>query len=298
MASQNGRFALLRLSSGFRRPRTIERLGRTDKLRTFGSCRAEFPLATSYATKSSMIPTLKRYHFFSTTSVDSSNKPQVVVQKLGDFPYGSREYRLVVQDSSPPKDSDDDSKSDSDVRVKTLASLRAHRNTLFGAQLMMAGSKKKRSLTEVCAPLLDIALEEAGVEGEQPQAMATLHGLCDWVVKCLEEDDNNESNGTGSKALRQIKTEYQDDLLAYHAIRAIATGIPREGHSVVGQGTFRDGERGWEALAKEFIELNLAEEVELYLSRGATVVEIEHLADTKPAYLSSAGGAMARLFFL
>ena len=80
-------------------------------------------------------------------------------------------------------------------------------------------------------------------------------------------------------------------------VTAIATGIPREGHRVVGQGTFRDGEAGWEALAEEFINKELAEEVELYRAREGTVVGIEHLADTNPQYLKSAGGAMARLFF-
>lgn len=171
---------------------------------------------------------------------------------------------------------------------------------------------KQRKLAEVCAPLLKAALEDASVEGEQPQAMATLHGLCDWVTKCLEQDDNSSNEGSdssstySSKALQEIKTEYDDNMLTYHAIRAMATGIPREGHSVVGQGTFRDGEKGWEALAQEFLEIPhpdggnkmLAEEVDLYRSNGGTVVAIEHLADTKPDYLRSAGGTMVRLFFL
>ena len=250
-------------------------------------------------------------HCFSTATGDdtsSKDKPHIVLQKLGDFPYGSREYRLVVQSLPSPTESNSDttttSSSDDPTTSKTLASLRAHRNILFGAQLqpsMMPGSKssskhQQRSLTEVCGPLLDAALEDAGVEGDQPQAMATLHGLCDWVAHCLEHNDDDDTTTPKSKALHQIKTE--DDLLTYHAIRAMATGIPREGHSVVGQGTYRDGEQGWDALAQEFIDLKLADEVELYKSRGATVVGIEHLADTKPAYLSSAGGAMVRLFFV
>ncbi|CAB9510891.1 expressed unknown protein [Seminavis robusta] len=223
---------------------------------------------------------------------DDTPKPQIVLQKLGDFPYGSREYKLVLQrqDSTHP-----------------VATLRAHRNMIFGAQLLgEIVAEKKKSLSEVCLPLLDVALEDASKEAEQPQAMATLHGLCDWVAaQCHDDDDNDDEavssssdNKNASEILHQLKIQSNDELLAYHAVRAIATGIPRPGHSVVGQGTFRDGQAAWEALANEFIDKKLADEVELYKTRGATVVAIEHLADTKPDYLKSAGGAMARLFFL
>jgi len=118
------------------------------------------------------------------------------------------------------------------------------------------------------------------------------------IEKWFVREGDYVSKGDTILFISEIKNEYQDDLLAYHAIKAMATGIPREGHSVVGQGTFRDGEQGWDALAREFIELKKAEEVELYVNHGATLVTIEHLADTKPDYLRSAGGAMARLFFL
>jgi len=193
--------------------------------------------------------------------------------------------------------SNSNSTTEHDPNKTAIASLRAHRNILFGAQLLTKSTDNK-SLSQLCAPLLDVAVADAGMEGEQPQAMATLHGLCDWVMECLDNDDDGNEHDNKSKALQKIKNEYQDDLLAYHAIKAMATGIPREGHSVVGQGTFRDGEQGWDALAREFIELKKAEEVELYVNHGATLVTIEHLDDTKPDYLRSAGGAMARLFFL
>ena len=71
-----------------------------------------------------------------------------------------------------------------------------------------------------------------------------------------------------------------------------------EGHSVVGVGTYRDGEEGWKKVATEFVERNLSEEANLYKERGARMVGIEHLADQNPAYLTSAGGAMVRLLFL
>ena len=291
----NGRLAAMRLcSSRMRqggssiRPPLGKQLGRAcyNNSAAIGFSLVSFGtfLPSPFLAANPVVTCTQHYCFSTTTAGD--NEPQMVLQKLGDFPYGSREYRLVVQHEGS---------SSSDPT--TVASLRAHRNMLFGAQQQQqqppggsSSKPSKQSLTTLCGPLLDAALEDAGVEGDQPQALATLHGLCDWVIQCL--DDTN----TNSQALEKIKQD--DDMLTYHAVRAMATGIPREGHSVVGQGTFRDGEKGWNALAQEFIDLQLAEEVELYRSRGATVVGIEPLADTQPAYLKSAGGAMVRLFFI
>jgi hypothetical protein len=132
-----------------------------------------------------------------------------------------------------------------------------------------------------------MALKEAGEHGEQPQAIASLVGLSEWIRDSLEKND--------CETLTKLQTE---DDLAFQAVKAIATGIPREGHSVVGIGTYRDGEEGWKVLAKEYISLQLAEEVNLYEQREARLTEIEHMADQNPGYLQSAGGAMARLFFL
>jgi hypothetical protein len=213
---------------------------------------------------------------------DSKN-PQIIFQKLGDLPYGSREYKLVLRRV-------EEHEGEFKKVLSPVASLRAHRNILFGAQLF-GEAAQNRSLSDVCLPLLDAALEDASCEGDQPQAMATLYGLCEWVAQC-----DNDKNDNESETLKELKS--REDDMAYQAVLAIATGIPRPGHSVVGQGTFRDGQEGWEALAEEFIKKELAEEVELYKARGGTVVTIEHLADAQPKYLQSAGGAMARLFFL
>ena len=277
-----------------------------------------------------------QYHqsrrYFST-----NHKPQIVLQKFGDLPYGSREYRLVFQ--RPPNAEDDTTTtttttSDGTMVEQPVASLRAHRNIIFGAQLFTMSSagkppaKTPKLLQEVCLPLLDAALEDASQDGEQPQAMATLHGLCDYVTTCIhayEEILPNE-NGTIdhhhhppklkdiSEVLYQIVAGKFDDHHSdepssspslesptYQAIRAIATGLPRPGHSAVGQGTYRDGEAAWLALAQEFAtrtdSRRRSSEVALYQARGATLVQMEHLADAQPAYLKSAGGTMARLFF-
>ena len=119
------------------------------------------------------------------------------------------------------------------------------------------------------------------------------------------------------------------------AVRSIATGRPRPGHSAVGAGTYRDGMGGWVALAREYARLATTAtttaaayddhddvvgvdsadsdaaggqrprllargpvEVALYASRGGEVTTIEHLAHVTPEYLREAGGAMARIFFV
>jgi hypothetical protein len=103
-------------------------------------------------------------------------------------------------------------------------------------------------------------------------------------------------------------------LFMLEAVRAIASGHPRPGHTVVGAGTFRDGRRSWIALAREYAQLAInpnalaldasyvrtkgLEEVALYKSREGEVTAIEHLAHTQPEYLREAGGAMARVFFV
>ena len=142
-------------------------------------------------------------------------------------------------------------------------------------------------MAEVCPPLVQLAVEEAEEYGEQPQGMASLKGLCGWVTHALKEDPS-----TSTTTLQTL------DPSALEAVRAIATQVPRPGHSVVGQGTYRDGKEAWQELAKEFVERGLGDEANLYKQHGGRLVAIDHLADTSPDYLKSAGGAMARFFFL
>jgi len=130
----------------------------------------------------------------------------------------------------------------------------------------------------------------------------------------------------GKRSNQRIETNYESSfttiatmeesqrLGVLEAVRAIATGHPRPGHSVVGAGTYKDGRRGWVALAREYAQLAInpnaltldasyvtrrgLEEVTLYKSRDGEITAIEHLAHTQPEYLREAGGAMARVFFV
>ncbi len=207
---------------------------------------------------------------FSSVVVDLETiQNQYIVHRRGDAGYGSREYLLVPPNVVPDKST-------------AAATLLAHRNIVFGARSLLGYPMK-----EVCSPLVDQAVRDAGENGEQPQAIASLAGLCDWVKECLD-----------SRASKQLELLRASDPLTWEAVVAVATGIPRPGHTVVGVGTFRDAEEGWKQLAKEFVELELSEEAELYRHQGARLVGIEHLADRNPEYLVSSGGAMARFFFL
>ncbi len=185
----------------------------------------------------------------------------------------SREYLLLPPDIYVPQVLQDPS--------LPAAALFAHRNVLFGAR-----SFHGYDLQDVCLPLVRAALEEseASEPGQQPQAVASLSGLSEWVAGCFESQE--------SKILQTL------DESSLEAVKAIATGIPRPGHSVVGQGTFRDGQKAWEELGREYASKGLSKETSLYEAEGGKLVNIEHLADQSPDNMKSAGGAMARLFFL
>ena len=203
-----------------------------------------------------------------------SSFQDAVIHVRGDAPYGSREYVLL-----PPHMSLESSSKEDEI-----ATLRAHRNILFGA------ASRHGKIDQLCAPLVQAALDDGSTQGDQVQAMSTLHGLSAWVAESLQNPDS-------SKVLDSLRNKDADPLVL-EAVQAIATGVPRPGHSVVGQGTFRDGESGWVELAKEFVKLGLSEEGRLYQGHQAELVTIEHLADTQPDYLKSAGGAMARFVFI
>jgi hypothetical protein len=194
-----------------------------------------------------------------------------VVHKRGDPGYGSREYLLLPANATLEQ-----------VKVEpkvSIASLFAHKNIIFGARVHHSSFE----IVPACTPLLQAALQDAAIVGEQPQAMASLTGLSRFVRSCFDQDEI---------ILKEM------DVVTLEACKAMATGIPRPGHSVVGVGTYRDGQIGWEIFAREFVKRNLSQEANLYKSKGAEVVGIEHLADKSEAYLKAAGGAMCRLFFV
>jgi hypothetical protein len=288
--------------------------------------------------------------------------PDSFLFKRGDHPYGAREYLLVrpvprrtgveatsMEQSnaiSSNSSSSSSSSSSSDVpllstnapmpsHLQILATLHANNNIVFGATVNMKVVQNSTvtsdsnvplpTVTDLCPILLHAALDDCSGEGEQPQALSTLHGLCAWVRQCLEGTAQSPVIDTLKE---QIKTQEEstDGILRttgvagrrivtanahvqLECITAIATGNPRPGHTVVGQDTHRVGIFGWEALSREFALLDytekskksglqLSDECLLYrkYSENYELSEIELLADTSPPYLASAGGAMARFF--
>lgn len=220
----------------------------------------------------------KKRSFFASSTDHTSLVDNAVIHRIGDDgAYGTREYALIPQDIPLEL-----AKKDSKLK---LASLYGNKNVIFGAKVI---TKSIGSMEEVCGGLVDAALEDASSQGEQPQGIATLHGLCDWVVRGINDQEE----------IAALETLQANDPQTYEAVVAIATGVPRESHTVVGMGTFRDGQYGWGELAKEFVNRKLGDEVRLYESKGGEFVAIEHLADHSEDYIKSAGGAMARFFFL
>jgi hypothetical protein len=272
--------------------------------------------------------------------------PDSFIYRRGDHPYGTREYLLVrpkpmmgdTKEDVPTPQSASQTYSDAaeplPSQLQILATIHANNNILFGATINTNVAPqyndpnvKPPSVLDLCPILLHAALDDCSDEGEQPQALSTLHGLSAWVRQCLEgsassvvlnglREQVKNSEDSMSSVLRSTSVVGRRFINAnanvqLECITAIATGIPRPGHTVVGQGTHRDGAHGWEALAREFAlleydddvgkektNIQLSEECLLYRyhADSCELVEIELLADTSPAYLASAGGCMARFF--
>ena len=240
----------------------------------------------------------------------TKSKSKLLIHTQGER-YGSREYMLLPS-TIPVDDLDDnDPEVSALIRKYRIASLRANRNVLFGAKCFASiggsssggedSNSSSENLVKACTPLVKAALNDAGSNGEQPQALASLDGLCAWVKSCLA------NNGKGSKELESIVNQMEegreDAKVLFEACKAIATGKPRPGHKVLGAGTYRDGQPLWEKLAQEYaagggVPDMMASEVELYRANGMEIVAVEHLADTSAQYLKSAGGAMVRLFYV
>ena len=111
----------------------------------------------------------------------------------GDNTYGIRRYLLL------PRTNDND---DPTLKPNIIASINANKNILFGAQLhaKQSGSDEDyiADYFAACEPLLDIAKEDASINGQQVQALAALNGLCWLVTECIDRD------GEGSEVLTSL----------------------------------------------------------------------------------------------
>jgi hypothetical protein len=109
-----------------------------------------------------------------------------------------------------------------DASSTPLASLRA------APDGMLYGAAAHPALPLLAAaPLVRAALHEK----KNRIALAAIPGLCPWATGILGTE------------VASIKDKFGE--VAYEAAEAIALGMPRKGHSVLGQGTFRDAKPVW-----------------------------------------------------
>lgn len=215
--------------------------------------------------------------------------PDATIIGRGIHPYGSREY-MLVQSTIPEDAPTEHVVNHEGTKMHILAALRANRNVMFGAVSNVAALK----IQEICQPLLEKALQDCNTTGEQPQALAALHGLCKYACSMIDL-----GGVEGPKQSETIKGIVEDnDWLTLQCVTSIASGIPRPDSTVVGPITHKNAGDGWYNFAKEFVKVGLADECELYKSAGAEFIDIELLADTNKDYMAQAGGAMARLFWV
>lgn len=131
---------------------------------------------------------------------------------------------------------------------------------------------------DVVAPLLEHARE--ALWPEQVRAVAALPGLPAWVAamptEVLEDEFGQESA---------------------EAVRAVALGQPRKGHSVLGYGTFTAARAAWGVLAARYAASAEASEALLYRNAGGWDMGVACFLDTSPAAMASYGGAMALYAF-
>lgn len=168
---------------------------------------------------------------------------------------------------------------------------------------------EKFGFVKVCRPLLIKALEQATKEGDQPQGLAALNGLCGRIQYLMENSSESETmmelknKVYGESSSSSISNGNGEDKIVWEAIQSVATQIPRQGHDGVGMGTYLDSRKGWTELAKEYAlerrgPMIVQGEAQLFQSNGAVFVGIEYIGEENPKYWKEAGGAMARFIFV
>lgn len=133
-----------------------------------------------------------------------------------------------------------------------LARIYLKENTIFGAK---AVNTTLGNLPHVCGRMLDAARKDGGNE-----ARSTLHGLSEWVLA----EKLNDMQDAEKKIVARIADGKLDSY----------------------------NEQMWEKLALEYVDQGLGDEANLYLGNSATLIRIEHQADTTE-FADTSGGAMA-----
>jgi len=144
------------------------------------------------------------------------------------------------------------------------------------------------SYSNVGPPLVSAAVDELRTRGAQRVlAVAPLTGLCGWVVE-------HEL----WKSLDTDRPDYDEEQPG--AVEAVARGVPRPGHSVLGHGTFKAARPAFEDLAKAYVAKTATDpdaEVAMFQAAGAEVLGINWMQATDPDALKDCAGCTVHLRF-
>eukprot|EP00961_Rhodomonas_salina_P121221 1631692-Rhodomonas_salina.1 len=150
--------------------------------------------------------------------------------------------------------------------------------------LVGANSDPALPLSSVGPKLISTACEELKLRDvDNIVAVAPLAGFCEWIRR-----ESAWDSGT-----------FSPDESA--SIEAIAKGVPRPGHSVLGQGTFKAGRAGMEQLAMAYATTELRANQDsamcMYADAGAELQGINYMHATDPDALSDCAGCTVVMQF-
>ena len=174
------------------------------------------------------------------------------------------------------------------VQETRVAILRA--SMLNGTTGLLVGTQCDPALTlsAVGAPLVRVALDELKARGaERVVAVAPLSGLCAWVVehRLWEKLDATAPDHDPDQA---------------GAVEAVAKGVPRPGHSVLGQGTFAAARPAFERLASAYVAQAIGRpdpdsEAAMFVHAGGEVLGINWMQATDEESLRDCAGCTAHI---
>jgi len=125
----------------------------------------------------------------------SAHTRRPTIHRRGDHPYGSREYLLCQTPDLTNAAAKDPStrklvvvEGTDGMPLQVLATLKANKHMIFGASSKV--DDNGANIPKLCQPLLAAAIEDCQSVGEQPQALAALYGLCDYVKLVWTEATN------------------------------------------------------------------------------------------------------------
>lgn len=174
------------------------------------------------------------------------------------------------------------------VEETRVAILRA--SLLNGATGLLVGTQCDPALTlaAVGPPLVRAALKELKVRGaERVVAVAPLAGLCAWVSqhKLWEKLDASAPDHDPEQA---------------GAVEAVARGVPRPGHSVLGRGTFAAAQPAFVRLASAYVAQAIGRpdpdsEAAMFVHTGGEVLGINWMQATDEESLRDCAGCTAHI---